>query len=183
MSNLFGSLTTPRLLLSPPRVADIPTIVELLNDHTVSRYTAHIPFPYTEDDAVYWVNLANRSRRDGSKQVFAIRDRETEQLLGGIGLHIDDKLKIAEIGYWIGKPYWGKGLVSEAAAAMIRFGFEELGLRKIEAHHIVANAGSGRVMEKNGMQREGLLRQHMLRDGEAYDVAVYGILAAEFANT
>ena len=86
----------------------------------------------------------------------------------------------AELGYWIGKPYWNNGYASEAAISVLKFGFEDLDLRRIHAHHLSRNPVSGRVLQKIGMQHEGHLRQHILKWGKYEDIDMYGILKTEF---
>ncbi|MEO0731711.1 MAG: GNAT family protein [Bacteroidota bacterium] len=174
------TLRTPRLLLAPPRVVDIPTIVEYAGNPKVSRYTRNIPHPYEEKDAIFWLHHANTGWASGEACVFSIRDGETEAFLGGIGLLINKSVNVAELGYWLAEPFWGKGYVTEAVGAILRYGFTEVGLRRVRAHHMVVNEASGKVMLNNGMQQEGYLRQEMFRDGVAHDVKVYGILQEEF---
>lgn len=87
----------------------------------------------------------------------------------------------AEIGYCIGRAWWGKGIMTEALGAVLDFLFGEVGLHRISLRHDVANTGSGRVMEKNGLAREGILRgEHKRKDGSFGDMAVYGILRGEW---
>jgi RimJ/RimL family protein N-acetyltransferase len=76
-------------------------------------------------------------------------------------------------------PYWGRGYATEAALAVIAFGFEELGLNRIYAQHMASNPASGRVMQKAGMRHEGTLRQHVTKFGIVDDIAIYGILASD----
>ena len=87
----------------------------------------------------------------------------------------------AELGYWIGKPYWGQGYCTEAARATLDFGFEQLGLNRIFAHHFARNPASGRVMQKIGMTREGRLRQHVKKWDAFEDLELYGILKDHWA--
>jgi RimJ/RimL family protein N-acetyltransferase len=177
--SVSNQLRTTRLLLAPLRVEDIPKIVEYAGNEKVSRYTLNIPHPYLEKDAIYWLNLAHQGRKSGEKYIFSIRDGETEAFMGGIGLHVNKAFSHAELGYWIAEPFWNKGFVSEAAAAVIRFGFEELDLRRVAAHYVAVNGASGKVMANAGMQKEGVLRQHMFRNGTYHDVVYYGILREE----
>lgn len=177
--SISKQLRTSRLLLAPPRVDDIPTIVEFAGNENVSRYTLNMPHPYQEKDAIYWLNMAHQGRESGEKYIFSIRDGETQAFMGGIGLHVNKAFSHAELGYWIAEPFWNKGFVSEAAAAIIRFGFEELDLRRVAAHYVAVNGASGKVMAKAGMQKEGILRQHMFRNGTYHDVVYYGILREE----
>jgi [ribosomal protein S5]-alanine N-acetyltransferase len=87
----------------------------------------------------------------------------------------------AEMGYWIGRPYWGRGYCTEAARELLRYGFENLGLARIFACHFKENEASGRVMRKLGMTREGDLRHHVIKWGVPQDLVLYGILRSEFA--
>ena len=105
-------------------------------------------------------------------------------IVGTIGLHdIGDKQDRCELGYCIGSRWWNKGIVTEAAAEVIRFAFEELNANKVCALYDTENVGSGRVMQKNGMKQEGLLREHSLRkDGTRGDLAYYAILRSEWGQ-
>ncbi|MEO8227247.1 MAG: GNAT family protein, partial [Gemmatimonadota bacterium] len=85
-----------------------------------------------------------------------------------------------ELGYWIGRPHWGNGYVTEAAAAVIRHGFMTLDLNRIEAHHLSGNDASGRVLLKVGMTHEGSMREHVRKWGKFQDVEGYSILRREY---
>ena len=98
-------------------------------------------------------------------------------MIGAIGLEINKEDHNAELGYWLGREFWNQGYCTEAAIAMIEFGFESLGLRRIVSEHMARNPASGKVMEKAGMTREGLRRKHVRKWGVFEDVVVYGILA------
>jgi ribosomal-protein-alanine N-acetyltransferase len=91
--------------------------------------------------------------------------KESNLLIGAIGLHVTKEAHRGEVGYWIGKDFWGQGYASEAAGEMIRFGFEELALNKIDDSELTRNPASMRVLEKVGMKKEGILRQHADRWG------------------
>ena len=84
-----------------------------------------------------------------------------------------------EIGFWIDQSHWGKGVATEAAAGLMKFGFEKLRLHKIVAYHMVRNPASGRVMEKLGMRKEGVFRDHVKKSGKFEDSVAYGILASD----
>lgn len=110
----------------------------------------------------------------------AIERREDGALLGVIsltGLHPVHRR--AELGYWVGVPYWGKGYATEAARLIIGLGFRE-GLNSIFARFFTQNPASGRVMQKAGMRYEGTLRQHVCKNGEFLDLAYYSILRSEW---
>jgi RimJ/RimL family protein N-acetyltransferase len=87
------------------------------------------------------------------------------------------------MGYWVGVPYWNRGFCSEAAKAVVAYGFEELKLNKICANHFVTNPASGRVMVNIGMTQEGIFRSHFEKWGEYKDAVCYGILAEEYVSS
>ncbi|MDH5034920.1 GNAT family N-acetyltransferase [Chryseobacterium cucumeris] len=170
----FPILQTERLILSQLEEKDIPFIVELLQHRIFSDLTSNIPYPYVENDARSWVEMSKEAFENNIGYTFAIRNKEG-QIIGAIGLHDRDDDK-AELGYWIGIPYWNKGYVTEAAKAIIDFGFNELKLNKIFATHFPHNPASGRIMEKAGMEQEAVLIKEVKKDGEYFDLVRYCIL-------
>lgn len=169
----FPRIETERLILSQLKEKDIPFIVEFLKHRIYSDLTSNIPYPYTENDAKLWIKMAQEAFDDKTGFTFGIRNKE-EQIIGAIGLHDRDDDK-AELGYWIGIPYWNKGYVTEAAKAIVDFGFKELGFNKIYATHFLHNPASGKIMEKIGMEQEALLKQHAKKDGEYHDLVMYSV--------
>ncbi len=169
-----------RLILRPFRAADIPAIVRLLADPAIAATTLTVPYPYDETHARDWLNSQQREREAGTGYTFAITHKEDGRLLGAIDIRPRARHQKAEIGYWIGKPYWGRGYATEAALAIIRYGFETLGLNRICALHFTGNPASGRVMQKAGMQYEGTLRQDVRKGDEFRDHAIYSILREEW---
>ena len=97
-----------------------------------------------------------------------------------MGLKINQRFNRAELGYWIGFPFWGKGYATEAAQAMLKFGFEQLNLNKIYAVHTTENPNSGKVMQKNGMVREGELVDHYKKGNRYYTVIQYRMTKSEY---
>jgi RimJ/RimL family protein N-acetyltransferase len=175
------TLTSERLVLRPFVAADSAAVRRLAGDRRVADTTLNIPHPYPERSAGEWIAGREVEYARGDAVSWAITDRGTGDLLGAIGLHCNSRFQRAEMGYWIGVPYWNRGYATEAARAILRFGFETLGLHRINAGHFARNAASGRVMEKIGMQREGVWRQHIRRDdGPFEDTVVYGILRSEW---
>ncbi|OCA71446.1 GNAT family N-acetyltransferase [Chryseobacterium arthrosphaerae] len=169
----FPIIETERLILSQLEEKDIPFITEYLQHRIYSDLTSNIPYPYTENDAIFWLKMSKEAFENKSGYTFGIRNKE-EELIGAIGLHDRDDDK-AELGYWIGIPYWNKGYVTEAARAIVDFGFKELGLNKIYATHFFHNPASGKIMEKIGMEREAVLKQHAKKDEEYFDLVMYSI--------
>ncbi|WP_292009128.1 GNAT family N-acetyltransferase [Chryseobacterium sp.] len=172
--NEFPIIQTERLIISEFRDSDIPLIVEYLQDRVFSEMTSNIPYPYHKEDAEFWLKMSKEAFDNKTGYTFAIRDKN-EKIIGAIGIHDRDDDK-AELGYWLGVPYWNQGYVTEAAKAVIQFGLETLGLNKIFATHFLGNPSSGKVMQKAGMEYEALLKQHLKKDGVYFDVAMYSVL-------
>jgi len=173
-------LTTPRLLLRAFAEADIPGLIALAGNYEVARHTLNIPHPYTEAAARHWLQFTQQARAQNTAFPFALVLRATGEFIGGMGLTLEPRFDRAEVGYWLGQPYWGRGLATEALAAVLRFGFEELHLNKIYATHHADNSASGRVMQKNGMHKEGELAQHIKREGRYYDLWQYRLTRQEY---
>ncbi len=170
----FPVIETERLVLSQLQEGDIPFVTEYLQDKIFSDLTSNIPYPYSREHAEFWMKMSRESFENNTGYTFAVRNKEGK-ILGAIGLHDreDDK---AELGYWLGKPFWNKGYITEAATALIGFGFQELQLNKIYATYFLQNPASGRIMEKIGMEREALLKQHVRKGEEYFDIMMYSVL-------
>jgi RimJ/RimL family protein N-acetyltransferase len=130
-----------------------------------------------------WISSHPAALAAETNVVYAITGAPPGTLLGAIGLRVDMEHNRAELGYWLGHPYWRNGYTTEAAAAMLRYAFEDLRLRRVHARHFAINPASGRVMQKIGMAREGVMRQHFVKWGRPVDVVFYGILAEEWRAT
>jgi RimJ/RimL family protein N-acetyltransferase len=171
-------LRTERLVLRALESADAPRVQELAGAREVALNTLNIPHPYLPAAAEEWIASQDKKRAQGHLD-FAIDDG---QLVGAIGLRVQNDFERAEIGYWIGKPFWGRGYATEAAAAIIRYGFEKLNLHRIYAGYFSRNEKSARIMIKNGMKYEGTLRQHVKKWDEFVDIVYYGILREEWRS-
>jgi [ribosomal protein S5]-alanine N-acetyltransferase len=190
------TLYTPRLRLRPFQLADAKRVQELAGDQRIAATTLHVPHPYPDGAAETWINRHQPAAASGKQFNFAItlagtrtpgfeeHVGDTGHLIGAvsIGSHGDPTNERAEIGYWLGTPYWNKGFTTEAAHAVLDFGFGKRGYRKIIACHMAQNLASGRVMEKLGMKKEATLRQHEQKWGVFVDVVIYGLLADEWSN-
>ncbi len=174
------TLLTERLMLRPFAIADAVEVQRLAGDRDIASTTLRIPHPYPKGEAEAWIASHARDFQEKKNLQLAILLAEGAPLIGAIGLGITEEARRGEIGYWIGKAYWGKGYGTEAAQEMLRYGFEVLGLNRIVAHHLARNPASGRVLEKLGMQREGYLRQHAQKWGRFEDVVIYGVLREEY---
>ena len=174
------TLTTDRLILRPFTLADAPAVQRLAGERAIADTTANIPHPYEDGVAEAWIGSHAEQFEQGTGVVFAITLKETGDLVGAISLFsIRAAFERAEMGYWVGVPYWNKGICSEAAKALVGYAFDELGLNRVFAEHMTRNPGSGRVMQKAGMTYEGTLRQHVKKGDRYEDLMVYGILRSE----
>ena len=174
-------LTTARLVLRGFDATDADDVVRLAGDFAIADTTLLIPHPYGRADAEKWLATHGPKFDNGEQVDLAVTARGTGELIGAIGLAIDARFDRAEVGYWIGKPYWGQGYCTEAGRAIVDWGFTELKLNRIYSTHFRRNPASGRVMQKLGMTREGEMRQHVKRWDRYEDMVVYGILRSEWA--
>lgn len=179
MNTRQPTLNTARLLLRPFCTSDADDVQRLAGDRAVVDTTLNIPYPYEDGMAEKWISNHRDWFEQGKQAVFAITLQSDGVLLGAIGLRITPDDQRAELGYWIGKPYWGQGFCTEAARAIIGFGFECLELNRIYAHHFARNVASGRVMQKVGMSHEGHLRQHVKKWDAFEDLELYAVLRTD----
>lgn len=183
VEDIFGEfpvLETERLLLRKVTEEDAAAVFKYGANPNVTKYVTWDTHR-TLADAKGFVGFA--LSRYESRQIapWGIVLKETDEFIGTIDFvawrvpH-----KTAEIGYVLAEEYWGKGIVTEAAAEVVRFGFVEMDLVRIEARCFPENIGSSRVMEKLGMQFEGVLRKSMYMKGEHQDLSVYSLLKEEW---
>ncbi len=176
-------LRTERLLLRPFTLADAPVVQQLAGDRDIASTTLNIPHPYEIGMAEGWIGTHRQQCERGESVNFAIVRRQDGALIGAISLmNIEQRHEHAELGYWIGTPYWNKGYCTEAAEAVLHYGFTTLGLNRIHAYHFARNPASGRVMEKIGMVHEGCRRQHVKKWDVFEDLELYAILKTEYAG-
>ena len=172
------TLETARLRLRAYREADIGELLPLVGAREVAATTLRIPHPYTEENAKSFLALLQEPGRIW----FAITLRNDGRQIGGIGLTVEQQHRHAELGYWLGVPYWGEGFATEAAREMLRYGFEDLGLHRIHASHFKHNPASGRILVKLGMHYEGCQRQHIRKWDQFVDLELYGVLRPEWES-
>lgn len=174
-------LLTPRLRLREFTPDDVPGVLAYQRDPLYLRY-------YEGDDRtmeqvrdlvgqfVAWQADAPRFRWQ-----MAVEWRETGEMIGNVGLRrMGARSPEADLGYELAPAWWGRGIATEAAEAMLRFGFETQRLDRIHAHCVLDNEGSARVLEKIGLRREGILREHEQFKGRWWDVQLFGILREEW---
>ncbi len=177
---------TPDIQLSPLAATDADDVTEHLQDHEVSRYTLLIPHPYPLELAHEWIaSHAEDVERHGHETIWAIREA-TGRMIGVVELAPGGHARThcAEIGYWLAKPFWNRGIMTAVVGFVVELGFREFGLCRITAPIFVVNTGSARVLAKAGFHVEApALRKAYQRDGQFFDARLYAILRDEPART
>jgi RimJ/RimL family protein N-acetyltransferase len=153
-------LFTPRLHLRCPVHADAPAVIAIAGDWDVARRLGRVPHPYTREHFRFFIEQVVTS-----EPTWAIVERRSGELVGIIGLIPHDEFPSAELGYYVGRPYWGQGLATEAAQAIVRMGFETNGYSKLTSRYHADNPASGRVLSKLGFKPIGRANHHCLADG------------------
>jgi len=173
---------TKRLIIREFRLEDLVDVHHYSSDPQVTKYM--VWGPNTEEETRQFINIAVEQQRQMIRQdfEFAVVLQGTGELIGGCGLHISGSRQ-GEIGYCFNHLYWGQGYATEAAGAMLSFGFQQLGLHRIYATCRPDNLGSAKVMQKNGMKYEGHLREHLWHNGKWHDSYQYSLLESEFNTT
>lgn len=164
-------LALERSVVREWRPGDVESLVLNANNRNVSRNLMdRFPYPYTIADAEGWIQ---RATSEVPMTHFAIAVDGTA--VGGIGFHLrtDVARRTAEIGYWLGEPYWGRGIVTEALRAVTEHAFANHDLVRLQAHVFEWNAASARVLEKAGYTREARLRKSVTKEGRTIDCFLY----------
>ena len=174
-------LETLRLTLRPLQMRDARSIYVWTSDAAVARYVlwdAHRSIRETRD-YIRYVRHLYRTRQPSS---WGILLRDSGDVIGTIGImaYIPAS-RTCEIGYSLSRSFWNQGIMTEAVTRFARFLFESLPLNRIEAQHDVRNPASGRVPEKAGFQREGILRSRIINKSEPVDVALWAILSKDIS--
>jgi ribosomal-protein-alanine N-acetyltransferase len=173
-------IETERLLLRPFNLDDAPRVKELAGEWEIAETTATIPHTYENGVAEEWIETHAETFEKDQGVTFAIVLKKNGILIGAIDILVRMIHEWAELAYWIGKPYWNQGYCTEAAKEVLRYGFDQLGVNRIYARHMTKNPASGRVLQKIGMTREGILRQALKRFGKFEDAVLYSILQDDF---
>jgi RimJ/RimL family protein N-acetyltransferase len=174
-------LETKRLRLRPFVPTDAPVVRRLAGAREIADTTREIPHPYPEGAAETWIASHALLHEEGRALTLAVEE-PGGRLIGAIGLRLHGEDRNAELGYWIAVEEWGRGYGTEAARAVLDFGFGVLGLHRIWATHFARNPASGRVMEKIGMSPEGTLRGHVRKWGRYEDLVVRAMLRSEWES-
>lgn len=174
----YPTLWSKRLCLRCFELSDSISLVSLVNDFDVVRFSLNIPHPYTVEMAQNWISSLKHRFDEWAILNFAITEIQTGCLVGAIGLVVQEEHDRAELGYWIGRTYRGKGYAEESIRKTLGFCFTELGLHKVYATIFADNTISSHLLEKVGMVKEGYHQDHVLKWGRHYDIISYGIVSS-----
>ena len=150
MSKKPLDIETQRLLLRPFVLQDAGDLQILVSNYNIAKMTRSIKHPYKDGMAEAWIAKQERAWDEKSSLNYAIILKQSNKLIGGVGL-VGINNEVAEIGYWVGEPYWGKGFCTEAVRALIKLCFDELNIKKVVADCLASNPASGKVLQKVGM--------------------------------
>lgn len=177
-------LTTERLVLRPFSPDEARRVHELLSTPEIADTTLNIAYPYPEDAAAGWIATHATAAEDGTGWTWAITLRSGQRsdqrlgglLMGAISLGAVMTHRRGTLGYWLGVPYWSQGYMSEAARAVIAYGFDTLDLHRIDAACMRRNPASAKVMQHAGMAYEGTFRDHIIKHGRFEDLDRYAVI-------
>ncbi len=175
----FPRLTTDRLVLREPVTTDAADILVFRSDPVAQRYNSA---PLRDlDESRGLIEEIRDVYANQAGVIWAVTLAETGQVIGIFGFDgWDTYHRRAQVGYDLSRDLWGRGLATEALAAILAYGFSELGLHRVEAQTIADNEESVRLLGRLGFQREGTRRDHSFEeDGLFHDGAIYGLLAPE----
>jgi len=153
-------LFTRRLHLRRPIESDAPAIIDIAGDKEVSRRLGRVPHPYTNEHFRYFMESVVPC-----EPTWAIVAKQSNEVVGVISLIPNGNCESGELGYYIGRPYWGQGWATEAAQAIVDMGFETAGYAKLTSRYHADNPASGRVLAKLGFKPVGRSNQPCLADG------------------
>ena len=175
-------LETARLTLRLLSVADLSFVQSAASSFAIADSMISIPHPFTEIEAKHYLTRRLEESDSGCSVTFLIETKQREPL-GLIEVrNIEPEHAVGEISYWLAVEAQGQGFMSEAIAAILSYSFKNLGLNRLYAYHMVRNPASGKVLQKNGFQLEGVLRQRVRKWGVFEDVMILSILRQDWED-
>ena len=173
---MLPTLHSPRLTLRPFALGDAADVQRLAGDARIAETTTTIPHPYPDGAAEAWIHEHESFFAAKKLLTLAVTRREDGQLLGTVSL-LDwhEAYARAELGYWIGAPYWGMGYCTEAVTTLLRHATDKLKITRVVGRCLTRNKASERVMLRVGLSPEGYLPKHVLKNGRHEDVSLFGM--------
>ncbi len=153
-------------------MGDVQELIVIANDKNIANDMITLPSPFGKEDALQIINESN-----GSNVIKGIVEVETESLIGVVKLKdFDKENETIELSFWISSPWWGKGLAASACKKVLKIAFDTPGINRVYAYNLARNEHSSKVLARIGMEREGLLKSAIRKNGVFEDVYVSGIL-------
>ncbi len=166
-----------RVVLRDMLRKDAAAIFEHLKSRDMKKYTTQIPHPYTKQHALKFLGTSASKAGKGEALHFAITLRGDDALVGCISLEkISRENRNAELGYWLAKGFWGKGLMTEAVALVADYAFNKIKLHKLYASAFEENIASRMVLEKSGFKLEGIIKEQRFRFNRWHNEVRYGLI-------
>ncbi len=172
-------LETERLILRPLRDSDLDAIAALADDAEIAAMTLAIPHPFDRSAGQWWINQSHQERAAGEAVTYAVTRKEDGAFLGGLSLTVTAETRTGLLGYWLGRPFWNQGMMTEAVRRILFFAFDALDLVAVEAAALPENTASLRVMEKLGLT-DHRLWDRVLEDGSLRRSQVRRVARADF---
>ncbi len=174
-----AELSDGTILLRPYREGDAAALYEAVRE-SIAEVSPWLPWcheNYSIEESREFVSTRGKSATDGEWYSFGVFEKESGKFLGGVGLNFINRVHMmANLGYWVRSSSVGRGVATTATRLAARFGFEELGLHRIEIVAAVGNIASQRVAEKAGAVREAVLRKRLLIRGESQDAVMFSLV-------
>ena len=171
-----------RVVLREPREDDAVPLFEYASDPDVTRFLAFAR-PVSPEDTRHFLAKCRELRIQDREYVYVIADAVSDRPVGVIGLrHLDQPMRTAQIGTWLGQEHWGTGANDEAKRLLLDFSFGLLGLHRIEARIALGNHRSRRAFERLGARSEGVLRESFFKDGVYHDQNLFVVFEQEWRD-
>jgi RimJ/RimL family protein N-acetyltransferase len=174
-------LNGEKVILRKLKTSDAESIYKHINHKDIVRYTMNIPWPYTPEHAVQFIKISKKEYQKGNGLNLGITLKEQDNVIGIMSFNkIDLKNKNAEVGYWLGKEYWRKGVAKEALILILKYAFDELKLERIGSKVFHSNKASYGLLLRMGFKQEGVSRKDVFQNNKWYDHLMFGLLKEEF---
>ncbi len=176
-------LTGEKIILRTLKESDYLSIHKNVNDRAIARYTLRISYPNTKKHSKEFIKETRKNLRKKTAYELGIQLKENSDIIGIMSLmNVNWQDKNAEIGYWIGKKFWRKGIAFEALNLILEFGFKKLKLKRIFAGVLHPNKKSANLLKKAGFKFEGRLKKTRYKDKKWFDELMYAMLKEEFTT-
>lgn len=157
-------------------MSDKDSIVKNANNKLIYKYTLNIPYPYSPKNAISWIKQESSYFRQKNPKNIVFGIELDGSIVGAVGIHKIEQGHKAEIGYWLGQDYWGRGIMTDVVKKASDFAFKEFKLKRLFACVFTGNEGSARVLEKNGYVYEGTLKKNVMKDNKSIDERIYALI-------